>query len=155
MPLGSTACEATCAFPALRAAILKQKGIYRREHAINQARRKRPNDDSRRLHDVISQLTVQPIPSLPQVVRHAPAEILAKEQADTGLAANTDSLCPNCVIEARESIISGKQDVSVLINEKVGEIKAQIIERDGEGMDVKMSDSRALRGHGWPSMLSS
>src|SRR5580765_936007 len=49
----------------------------------------------------------------------------------------TDSLCPNCVIEARESIISGKQDVSVLLNEKVGEIKAQIIERDGEVWMVK------------------
>src|ERR1700682_3041558 len=41
----------------------------------------------------------------------------------------TDSLCPNCVIEAREAILSGKQDVSVLINEKVGEIKGTIIER--------------------------
>ena len=49
----------------------------------------------------------------------------------------TDSLCPNCVIEARESILNGKQDVSVLINEKVGEIKAQIIERDGEIWMVK------------------
>ncbi|MDX6289208.1 MAG: 7,8-dihydro-6-hydroxymethylpterin dimethyltransferase, partial [Blastocatellia bacterium] len=27
----------------------------------------------------------------------------------------TDSLCPNCVIEAREEILSGKQDVSVLL----------------------------------------
>jgi uncharacterized radical SAM superfamily Fe-S cluster-containing enzyme len=41
------------------------------------------------------------------------------------------------VIEARESILSGKQDVSVLINEKVGEIKAQIIERDGQVWMVK------------------
>src|SRR6266850_2353600 len=49
----------------------------------------------------------------------------------------TDSLCPNCVIEAREEILSGKQDVSVLLNEKVGEIKAQIIERDGEIWMVK------------------
>src|SRR5712675_1150977 len=49
----------------------------------------------------------------------------------------TDSLCPNCVIEAREEILSGKQDVSVLLNEKVGEIKAQIVERDGEIWMVK------------------
>src|SRR5438445_13515481 len=49
----------------------------------------------------------------------------------------TDSLCPNCVIEAREEILSGKQDVSVLLNEKVGEIKAQIIERSGEIWMVK------------------
>jgi uncharacterized radical SAM superfamily Fe-S cluster-containing enzyme len=41
------------------------------------------------------------------------------------------------VIEAREEILSGKKDVTVLINEKVGEIKAQIIERDGEIWMVK------------------
>jgi len=41
------------------------------------------------------------------------------------------------VIEAREAILSGKKDVSVLINEKVGEIKAQIIERDGEIWMIK------------------
>src|SRR5436853_738706 len=49
----------------------------------------------------------------------------------------TDSLCPNCVIEAREEILSGKKDVSVLINEKVGEIKAQIVERNDEVWMVK------------------
>jgi len=49
----------------------------------------------------------------------------------------TDSLCPNCVIEARESILSGQQDVSVLVQEKVGEIKAQIIERDGQIWMIK------------------
>src|SRR3977135_1825022 len=49
----------------------------------------------------------------------------------------TDSLCPNCVIEAREEILSGKQVVSVLLAEKVGEIKEQLIERDGEIWMVK------------------
>src|SRR3989475_3229926 len=49
----------------------------------------------------------------------------------------TDSLCPNCVIKAREEILSGKKDVSVLINEKVGEIKAQIVERNDEIWMVK------------------
>src|ERR1043166_9606563 len=49
----------------------------------------------------------------------------------------TDSLCPNCVIEARESILNGDQDVSILVNEKVGEIKAHIIERNGEIWMVK------------------
>src|SRR5437763_1933780 len=49
----------------------------------------------------------------------------------------TDSLCPNCVIEARESILSGEQDVAILVNEKVGELKAQIIERNGEIWMVK------------------
>ena len=60
-----------------------------------------------------------------------------KSKPTLGWPRTTDSLCPNCVIEAREEIISGKKDVSVLINEKVGEIKAQIIERDGEIWMVK------------------
>jgi hypothetical protein len=52
---------------------------------------------------------------------------------------------PNCVIEAREAILSGKKDVSVLINEKVGEIKAQIIERDGQiWMDQGLPGPRPL-----------
>jgi len=60
-----------------------------------------------------------------------------KSKPTLGWPRTTDSLCPNCVIEARESILSGKKDVSVLINEKVGEIKAQIIERDGQIWMVK------------------
>jgi 7,8-dihydro-6-hydroxymethylpterin dimethyltransferase len=55
-----------------------------------------------------------------------------KSKPTLGWPRTTDSLCPNCVIEAREAIITGKKDVSVLLNEKVGEIKAQIIERDGQ-----------------------
>jgi len=60
-----------------------------------------------------------------------------KSKPTLGWPRTTDSLCPNCVIDAREQILSGKQDVAVLINEKVGEIKAQIIERDGQIWMVK------------------
>ena len=60
-----------------------------------------------------------------------------KSKPTLGWPRTTDSLCPNCVIEAREAILSGKKDVTVLINEKVGEIKAQIIERDGQIWMVK------------------
>ena len=60
-----------------------------------------------------------------------------KSKPTLGWPRTTDSLCPQCVIEAREEIISGKKDVSVLLNEKVGEIKAQIIERDGQIWMVK------------------
>jgi uncharacterized radical SAM superfamily Fe-S cluster-containing enzyme len=60
-----------------------------------------------------------------------------KTKPTLGWPRTTDSLCPNCVIEARESIINGTQDVSMLLDEKVGEIKAQIIERDGEIWMVK------------------
>ena len=38
--------------------------------------------------------------------------------------------------EARQSILDGKQDVSILLNEKVGEIKATILERDGQILGV-------------------
>jgi uncharacterized radical SAM superfamily Fe-S cluster-containing enzyme len=60
-----------------------------------------------------------------------------KSKPTLGWPRTTDSLCPQCVIEAREAIISGKKPVADLMNEKVGEIKAQIIERDGEIWMVK------------------
>ena len=60
-----------------------------------------------------------------------------KSKPTLGFPRQTDSLCPNCVIEAREAIINGDREVSTLINEKVGEIKAQIIERDGEVWMIK------------------
>ena len=60
-----------------------------------------------------------------------------KSKPTLGFPRTTDSLCPNCVIEAREDILNGKKDVSILLNEKVGEIKAQIIERDGQIWMVK------------------
>src|SRR5258707_3296650 len=41
----------------------------------------------------------------------------------------TDSLCPGCVKDAREAIFEGKKDWRDLMHEKVGEIKAQIIDR--------------------------
>src|SRR5687768_18113100 len=44
-----------------------------------------------------------------------------KSKPTLGWPRTTDSLCPNCVIEAREAIISGKREVSDLINEKRSE----------------------------------
>src|SRR5713226_9158388 len=60
-----------------------------------------------------------------------------KTKPPLGWPRQTDSLCPSCVKEAREKIMKGDQDYKVLINEKVGEIKAQIIERDGQVWMVK------------------
>ena len=60
-----------------------------------------------------------------------------KVKPPLGWPRETDSLCPTCVREARQEILDGKRDVSVLLNEKVGEIKATIIERDGKIMMVK------------------
>ena len=60
-----------------------------------------------------------------------------KVKPPLGWPRETDSLCPKCVREARQDILDGKKDYRILLNEKVGEIKAQIIERDGEIVMVK------------------
>jgi uncharacterized radical SAM superfamily Fe-S cluster-containing enzyme len=54
-----------------------------------------------------------------------------------GWPRETDSLCPTCVREARQEILDGKRDYKELLTEKIGEIKATIIERDGKIMMVK------------------
>ncbi len=99
------------------------------------------------LHDVIQSVNkYKPNPSFTPKWSDKPLlKSWQKSKPTLGWPRTTDSLCPNCVIEARESILSGKQDVSVLINEKVGEIKAQIIERNGEDLDGQgLSDSWPL-----------
>ncbi len=60
-----------------------------------------------------------------------------KSKPPLGWPRTTDSLCPKCVPEIRQQIIDGKLPVEVLMNEKAGEIKAQIIERDGKILMVK------------------
>jgi uncharacterized radical SAM superfamily Fe-S cluster-containing enzyme len=60
-----------------------------------------------------------------------------KTKPTLGFPRQTDSLCPACVKEAREAIIAGKKDWRDLMSEKIGEIKAQIIERDGQVWMVK------------------
>jgi 7,8-dihydro-6-hydroxymethylpterin dimethyltransferase len=67
-----------------------------------------------------------------------------KVKPPLGWPRETDSLCPTCVREARQAIIDGKKPVSDLLNEKVGEIKATIIERDGKILMVK---DCPLHGH--------
>lgn len=60
-----------------------------------------------------------------------------KVKPPLGWPRETDSLCPTCVREARQEILDGKRDYKILLNEKVGEIKAHIIERDGQILMVK------------------
>jgi uncharacterized radical SAM superfamily Fe-S cluster-containing enzyme len=67
-----------------------------------------------------------------------------KVKPPLGWPRETDSLCPTCVREARQEILDGKKDVSILLSEKVGEIKATIIERDGKILMVK---DCPLHGH--------
>ena len=60
-----------------------------------------------------------------------------KTKPTLGWPRTTDSLCPTCVREARAAIISGEQDWTTLLHEKVGEVKAEIIERNGEVWMIK------------------
>jgi len=60
-----------------------------------------------------------------------------KTKPPLGWPRQTDSLCPKCVIEARRQIMEGEVDYRVLMNEKVGEIPATILERDGQIWMVK------------------
>ena len=61
-----------------------------------------------------------------------------------GFPRETDSLCPVCVREARQAILDGARDVSTLLTEKVGEIKARIVERDGK---IRMVKDCPAHGH--------
>jgi 7,8-dihydro-6-hydroxymethylpterin dimethyltransferase len=65
----------------------------------------------------------------------APKPLLKSHQRTSpalGWPRTTDSLCPVCVRETRTRILSGNVDVNVLAAEHAGEIKAQILERDGK-----------------------
>jgi len=60
-----------------------------------------------------------------------------KTKPPLGWPRATDSLCPRCVPEIRKQILDGKLPHEILLNEKVGEIKATIVERDGKILMVK------------------
>ncbi len=64
----------------------------------------------------------------------APAPLLKRRERTfppLGWPRETDSLCPRCVKEARDSILAGEVDVRVLVEGKPGEIRAKIEARDG------------------------
>ncbi len=60
-----------------------------------------------------------------------------KVKPPLGWPRETDSLCPRCVPEIRQQIMDGHTPVEVLYHERPGEIKAQVIERDGKILMVK------------------
>jgi len=49
-----------------------------------------------------------------------------------GFPRETDSLCPRCVKEVRDAVISGTTSLETLMNTHPGEIKAQILEENGQ-----------------------
>ncbi len=60
-----------------------------------------------------------------------------KTKPPLGWPRETDSLCPRCIPEIRKEILDGKKPVEILLTEKPGEIKAKIIERDGQILMTK------------------
>ena len=61
-----------------------------------------------------------------------------------GWPRETDSLCPTCVKEARAEILRGDADWRRLLTDKPGEIRARIVERDGQ---VLMEKDCPEHGH--------
>src|SRR3982750_3316989 len=60
-----------------------------------------------------------------------------KTKPPLGWPRETDSLCPKCIPEIRQKIVDGEVDYKILLNQPVGEIKAKIIERNGQIVMVK------------------
>ena len=54
-----------------------------------------------------------------------------------GFPRETDSLCPKCVKEVRTDILSGTRDIRELVGGRPGEIRARIVEEDGQILMVK------------------
>src|SRR5688500_5563863 len=87
------------------------------------------------------------LPSGTFQAKWAPAPMLTSKGRTfpvMGFPRETDSLCPRCVKDAREEILSGRKDWRSLVDDSPGEIKARIIERDGE---VWMVKDCAKHGH--------
>jgi uncharacterized radical SAM superfamily Fe-S cluster-containing enzyme len=60
------------------------------------------------------------------------SQILRAQCSTTGFPRETDSLCPTCVKEVRNAVITGAVSLETLMNEHPGEIKAQIVEDNGQ-----------------------
>ena len=74
------------------------------------------------------------IPSSTFKPEWAPAPLLKsteRSKPTLGWPRSTDSLCPTCVKETRQRILSGVQSVDELVTSRDGEIRAHIMERNG------------------------
>ncbi len=77
----------------------------------------------------------------------APGPLLKQRERtfpQLGFPRQTDSLCPKCVQEVRDQILSGEADWKVLVEGKPGEIKASIVE---EGNRILMKKDCPRHGH--------
>lgn len=65
----------------------------------------------------------------------APAPLMKRRERTfptLGFPRETDSLCPRCVKEARDAVLSGERDLSAMVTENPGEIRASIVEEHGQ-----------------------
>ena len=61
-----------------------------------------------------------------------------------GFPRETDSLCPACVKQVRNGVINGDIPLDILMNSHPGEIKAQIVEEDGQVLMRKECPTHGL-----------
>lgn len=61
-----------------------------------------------------------------------------------GFPRETDSLCPACVKQVRNGVISGDIPLDILMNSHPGEVKAQIVEEDGQVLMRKECPTHGL-----------
>lgn len=81
----------------------------------------------------------------------APAPLLKRRERSfpqLGFPRETDSLCPRCVKEVRTDILSGKRELSELVDGRPGEIRATIHEKTIDGVPcIVMSKDCPTHGH--------
>ena len=73
----------------------------------------------------------------------APGKILKSRERSApplGFPRSTDSLCPRCVPDVRNAIVRGEADLSLLVNSRPAEIKAQILEENGRVLMRKVCE---------------
>jgi uncharacterized radical SAM superfamily Fe-S cluster-containing enzyme len=73
-------------------------------------------------------------PATPRQPSWAPAPLLRsfeRGKPPLGWPRQTDSLCPSCVKEVRDDVLSGRRSLADLVHGRPGEVKATIREADG------------------------
>jgi 7,8-dihydro-6-hydroxymethylpterin dimethyltransferase len=88
------------------------------------------------VYDLLNRISPNPSPT-PKWSDKPLLKSYEKSKPPLGWPRTTDSLCPKCVPEIRQQILDGHLPHEVLMNEKVGELKATIVERDGKILMVK------------------
>ena len=86
------------------------------------------------------QMVNRRVASKPFQPKWAPAPLLKSHERTKptlGFPRETDSLCPECVKEVRAKVIHGDLTPDDIVNGHSGEIRAKIIERDGQVWMVK------------------